>query len=791
MAFYVNRTGQPEGPYEDQAIVQWIQSGQLRDARICPVGGSEWIELAAYPPFAQALGVGQAPATQSGWGGPPSYGQQPAQATAGYAPASGYGAQPGGYGPGAGGYGAPAPAKKTSMGLVIGLVAGLVLLLVGGGVAAYFLLGSASPQLAKSSPKDTELYLEVPSIKRTMLAAAGMDFVDATKLDDKKVTDDLVNDVAAAFDVSKDDARDIAWSLDSYAVAMRGLARGKPEGAMLFGFGSASAAEKLLASSRFTNDGTLGKSGKRYQLKRKTVDAKDASSLQRTLASMDSDPPDVLVWFAERKILAFGSEPVVTDVAGVIDDGKDSLEKSDVFAKAKSDFDSGASVVGFFDVGALRSSSNASARQVLDDYFKDGGPVAASMRFEDAGVVLGVRGKLSGPKVPSEKLLSSPSKLDVAGKLAPETVGYIAFSTKSGITGREAEDTLIDQLRTADQSAKLGLAEGYKQAMGSLEKESGLGFAKLYDMLGDHGAIAVQVAPNYRFDPVKDQAAPFKSFGATYVQHVKDKAIAAEVLTKIYDKAFTGMLAAAFKASKDGGGFTAEPTPGPQSDKLPFVRADLVDDYLILAIGSRELVGKSYDAFKTGKESLEGDKAHKSALKALSGDAHARLWVDSGRILGVALSAQPSIEAEVKKMGFDVQAIRTSGDDRMTSALAVGVTAKDNVFSYRVESLNIVNALPIAALAKAGRGGGLADDDDDDDAGGGGGSIGVAECDEYLRKMASCIDKMPAGMRSSMRDAMETTRDGWVQISKGPGKSALRDACAATLKSIDSIPYCK
>src|SRR6186713_3063495 len=92
--FYLNRGGAPEGPYEEARIVQMIQSGELTQGGVCPVGQNQWWQLNQIPAFANALA-------------------QRAAAPAGYGPpqAGGYGAPPtqGGYGgpPQAGGYGAP------------------------------------------------------------------------------------------------------------------------------------------------------------------------------------------------------------------------------------------------------------------------------------------------------------------------------------------------------------------------------------------------------------------------------------------------------------------------------------------------------------------------------------------------------------------------------------------------------------------------------------------------------------------------------------------------------------
>src|SRR3954471_1043384 len=121
--FYLNRGGAPEGPYEEARIVHMIQSGELTQGGVCPVGQNQWWQLNQIPAFAAALaqraappaGYGQPPA-QGGYGPPPQapgYGPPPQQPGYGPPQSPGYGppAQSPGYAPPPqqGGYGQPAP----------------------------------------------------------------------------------------------------------------------------------------------------------------------------------------------------------------------------------------------------------------------------------------------------------------------------------------------------------------------------------------------------------------------------------------------------------------------------------------------------------------------------------------------------------------------------------------------------------------------------------------------------------------------------------------------------------
>lgn len=56
--------------------------------------------------------------------------------------------------------------------------------------------------------------------------------------------------------------------------------------------------------------------------------------------------------------------------------------------------------------------------------------------------------------------------------------------------------------------------------------------------------------------------------------------------------------------------------------------------------------------------------------------------------------------------------------------------------------------------------------------------VGVPECDEYLRKYLACIEeKMPAGTKTAMIEALESTSKAWREAATGPARTALGEAC--------------
>jgi hypothetical protein len=64
-------------------------------------------------------------------------------------------------------------------------------------------------------------------------------------------------------------------------------------------------------------------------------------------------------------------------------------------------------------------------------------------------------------------------------------------------------------------------------------------------------------------------------------------------------------------------------------------------------------------------------------------------------------------------------------------------------------------------------------------AAGGGGSVGVAECDEYLKaveKYAAC-DKLPAQAKEATLKAADTMKQGWTANMPEEAKKAAADGC--------------
>lgn len=99
------------------------------------------------------------------------------------------------------------------------------------------------------------------------------------------------------------------------------------------------------------------------------------------------------------------------------------------------------------------------------------------------------------------------------------------------------------------------------------------------------------------------------------------------------------------------------------------------------------------------------------------------------------------------------------------------------------------------ALAAVGMGVGCGGGDKkegDKGAAASGDSVGVAECDDYLKKMEACLGKMPAEGKAASEQGLKASRDSWKQAAATPqGKETLKPTCKAALDTLAQNPACK
>jgi len=737
--FYLNRGGAPEGPYEEARIVYMIASGELAHGGVCPVGQNQWWPLAQVPAFAQALAqragapAGYAPPPQQAAYGalpqpaayvapPPqaAYGAPPQQAGYGAPPQqAGYGAppQPAGYGPSptAPGYGPPAYAgaepqpsrksvaqpKKAGRALImVGLVGVLLVFLIGSAIGAYllFFAGGGAPKIAASVPRDAELLVEVGSVPKLLADLKDVEFLDTSLRDDKRLFDDTADSVAKAFDVSLNDARAFLVASETFGIAARKLST-TPEAAVAIGFRSADAVEALLKSPRFVLSGAVGQTGKRYQLTKKLLQSSVGQDvLLKSLADAELGVgKEVLVWFPQHKLLSFGSELFVTDLAKVIEQGAASIEANPSFQAAAKDFDDKARMTAFVDPGVFSNIADPKLKELVDGYFKPAGPLTGMLTVKPAGFVTSLTGRIMGTKLPKASSYEAPQKLTLADRLPVETLAYVVFQTQTKLTGADAQKLILDQVGAADPRSKREIEQGLVQ----LEQLLGVSAAKLVDGVGNEAVLGLSANDN-ALDVSTLAGGPNAAakFSLTWVQALKDDTEYKRLAAQLKQKLLPSIREVA--VTEDGPGFALAPRGAPLPVSL---RVKFFDKFMFITAGGNSLCDRAEAAFSKADRSLKDDAAHQAALSGLPETHHFRFWLDTGRVAD-ALMKNPLLRARTLEAGIQLEKFRLTGPQRVTSAFSVRSEVQNEVWMYRIDALNLQALAPLGVGATA-MGGGL------------------------------------------------------------------------------------
>ncbi len=233
--YYLSRGGAPEGPFEEARLVYMIQTGELTQGGVCAVGQQAWSPLHSVPALAQALAARHAPQV---------YGPGPAQpAPQAQGPAPGYAAQPA-----PAQYGAPAigaPPKKSNRGLLFVALGAVFLVLAAGAAGATYLMfftSGGARSIAQSVPRDTEFFIELPSVHQFVSDLHDVQYLDTSLRDDKQVFDSSADSIAKAFDISTAEAVTLLASSETFGIAGRKLSA-EPEVMLALGMKNASPVE--------------------------------------------------------------------------------------------------------------------------------------------------------------------------------------------------------------------------------------------------------------------------------------------------------------------------------------------------------------------------------------------------------------------------------------------------------------------------------------------------------------------------------------------------------------------
>jgi hypothetical protein len=680
--FYLNRGGAPEGPYEEGRIANMIRSGELSQAGVCPVGQNQWWALQQVPAFAQALA-------------------ERAAAAAPVAPPAAYGAPPAAHGAHLHGHGAlhaaASPPKKGARGLLLLALGALVFVFaVGSALGAYlmFFAAGGAPALAASMPRDSEVFIEVGSLPGLIADFKTVEYLDTSLRDDKKVLDDTADSLSKAFDISLGDAQALLVSARSVGFAARRLTT-SAEGAFAVGFASAAPVDAWLASKRFIASGALGQTGRRYQMTKKVLSSSVGQDLRlKGLADAElGTGKEALLWLPQQRLLAFGSEAFVTDLAKVVEEKAASVETNPSYQAALKDFDPRARVTAFVDPLVLSNIDEPKLKALVDGYFKPAGPLTSSLTVSAAGFVTSLTGRVIGSKLPRSSSLSAPVELGLPSRLQNETFAYVAFQTDSKLSGAEVQKLLVEQLEAVEPRSRREVEQGVQQ----LEQLLGVSVAKLVDGLGGEAVLSVAAPAELAFDGAALAAGAEAALrlNVTWIQQLDDDAEFQRLAAQLKQKLLPSLREARF--TEDGPGFSLTPLRA----ALPVsLRVKFFDKHLFITAGEDSLCDRAEGAFSKADRTLKDDGAHQAALGALPAEQHLRFWLDTGRVSD-ALFKNPLLRARATENGMQLEKFRLTGPARVTTAFSVRSEVQNEVWTYRIDALNAQALAPLALGAAA------------------------------------------------------------------------------------------
>jgi hypothetical protein len=72
-----------------------------------------------------------------------------------------------------------------------------------------------------------------------------------------------------------------------------------------------------------------------------------------------------------------------------------------------------------------------------------------------------------------------------------------------------------------------------------------------------------------------------------------------------------------------------------------------------------------------------------------------------------------------------------------------------------------------------------------------GSPVGVAECDEYLKLISECLEKLPPEARGAMEQGIKQSREAWKQAVAAGAKDSLQPGCKVALDALKKNPACQ
>jgi hypothetical protein len=237
-----------------------------------------------------------------------------------------------------------------------------------------------------------------------------------------------------------------------------------------------------------------------------------------------------------------------------------------------------------------------------------------------------------------------------------------------------------------------------RSGLADLETKVGFKFDDLVDMTGDEAALALVLDPSFKLDTTNGIMDELASFGVVMAIATKDDAKAKLVLSKLRAQLETPEMAKVVKVTPVGDGWEADPETV-AAVPIPNLTVKYDGKRIVAVLASPAITKRTTDALYSNTVTLKTNSAHELAFGALPPDANYYMWLDTGRITSVMMDGASHMKKTPTRTMLPIDAIRLTGNDHVTTALAIKTTVKSGQWTVDFDSLNFP-ALALFEVAK-------------------------------------------------------------------------------------------
>lgn len=537
--------------------------------------------------------------------------------------------------------------------------------------------------LALVMPETVDAYLEVPSVRALAQGAANMKVVNVGLLDLLSTLDEVGAGVGQAFGLDAKDGSAFVSSIKTVAFAAR-FSEEEPFAGGVIASTKPAVVTKLLATERFSKSGKIGDHDK-YALggSTKTTALKEGDMLGKLAAGISTPKEISIVWLKEKGLFLVGTDAFLKSVSEVAGGKGKTLAASADYKKELATLADKPKVIVYAPASALSlMAKSPSGKATLDGFFKDPGAFLGAVYTGAPGLLMTLEGGVQGDKVPALTVPKAP-KLALANALPADTLGYVAFSTKLDMSGKDAEDKLVSVVRAYDADKADEIREGLEQARTKL----GVGMADVIDALGEQ--MVVGMVTSDRELALDDLSKIDVGSNAAVIglSALKDAAAMKKIVDGLVPR--VPIRDTHTIVATDDGGYEASPGRGG-----PFIALRYPNGQLFVGVGAEALVKRAHDSVQAKRGTLADDKAHALALSGVPGAPHLLSWIDASRLLMKPAEGEDTIPG----LDFINDKIVMKGDSRLTMTTALGLVERGKGYRVRMDMLNSFGVLPAVGI---------------------------------------------------------------------------------------------